>query len=56
MRAGLQLSIGTGSGALLSFVTQLGVHDLLKTIILAALGAVVSFFVTLVLQYWRRKR
>ena len=57
MRASLQLSIGTGGGTLLSLLSQLGMHDVVKTTILAALGAAVSFVVTLILQrIFRRKR
>lgn len=50
------LRIGTGSGTLLGLVAQLGVHDLLKTAILAAIGAVVSFVVTVLLQRLFRKK
>ena len=52
----LQLSIGTGSGTLLSVLAQLGVHDMVKTAVLAAIGAAVSFVVTWGLQQWRRQR
>ncbi|MGV3761747.1 hypothetical protein [Parapedobacter sp.] len=51
-----QLGIGTGGGTLLSVVAQLGVHDLVKTAVLAALGAVVSFVVSWMLQRWRRRQ
>ena len=51
-----QLGVGTGGGTLLSVLAQLGMHDVLKTIVLAAIGAVVSFAVTLVLQRWGRRR
>jgi len=52
----LQLGIGTGSGTLLSVVAQLGVHDMVKTAVLAAIGAVVSFAVTWGLQWLKRRR
>ena len=53
----LQRSIGTGSGTLLSVLPQLGMHDVLKTAVLAAIGAAVSFVVTLLLQrLGKRKR
>ena len=52
----LQLSIGTGSGTLLSVLAQLGVHDMVKTAVLAAIGAAVSFAVTWGLQRWCRRR
>jgi len=50
-----QLSIGTGGGTLLSVVAQLGMHDVVRTAILAAIGAVVSFLVTFLLQRLKRK-
>ncbi len=50
MKANQQLGIGTGGGTLLGILGQLGMHDVLKTALLAAIGAVVSFFVTLLLQ------
>jgi len=51
-----QLGIGTGGGTLLSIMAQLGMHDMVKTAVLAALGAVVSFAVTWALQRWRKSR
>ncbi|MGV3763852.1 hypothetical protein [Parapedobacter sp.] len=51
-----QLRIGTGGGMLLSVVAQLGVHDVVKTAVLAAIGAAVSFAVTWALQRWIRRR
>ncbi|WP_262250259.1 hypothetical protein [Parapedobacter soli] len=51
-----QLGIGTGGGTLLSIVAQLGMHDMVKTAVLAAIGAVVSFAVTWALQRWLRRR
>lgn len=50
------LSIGTGGGTLLSVVAQLGMHDMAKTAVLAAIGAVVSFAVSWMLQRWQRRR
>ena len=52
----LQLTIGTGGGTLLSVVAQLGMHDMAKTAVLAAIGATMSFAVTWVLQRWQRRR
>ncbi|MEC3879124.1 hypothetical protein [Parapedobacter sp. 10938] len=52
----VQLGIGTGGGTLLSVVAQLGVHDMVKTAVLAAIGAAVSFAVSWALQRWCRKR
>ncbi|GGC47893.1 hypothetical protein GCM10011386_45040 [Parapedobacter defluvii] len=57
MKNSQQLGIGTTGGTLLSIVGQLGVHDMLRTALLAAIGAVVSFTVTWLLQrLWRRGR
>ncbi|WP_345231480.1 hypothetical protein [Olivibacter ginsenosidimutans] len=52
----MQLSLGTASGTLLSTLPLIGTQELLRTIILAAIGALVSFLVTLVLQRFRKKR
>lgn len=46
----LRLSIGTGGGTLLSIIGVIGAQDMLKTVVLAAIGAVVSFAVSWVLQ------
>ena len=54
--ANSQLGIGTGSGTLLSVLAQLGVHDMVKTALLAAIGAAVSFAVTWSLQRMARRR
>lgn len=57
MKASQQVGIGTTGGTLLSIVGQLGAHDMLRTALLAAIGAVVSFVVTWLLQrLWRRRR
>lgn len=56
MRIDNRLGIGTGGGTLLSIVGQLGLHDVLKTAVLAAIGAVVSFAVSWALQRWGRRR
>lgn len=48
--------IATGGGTLLSVLGQLGLHDVLKTAVLAAIGTIVSFAVTLLLQRWRRRK
>ncbi|SEL88759.1 hypothetical protein [Parapedobacter koreensis] len=55
MKIDQRLGIGTSGGTLLSILGQLGLHDVLKTALLAAIGAVVSFAVTLLLQRWRRR-
>ncbi|WP_353196700.1 hypothetical protein [Parapedobacter defluvii] len=57
MKSNQQLGIGITGGTLLSVIGQLGVHDMLRTALLAAIGAVVSFTVTWLLQrLWRRGR
>lgn len=50
-----QLGICTGGGTLLSVLAQLGMHDVLKTAVLAAIGALVSFVVTWALQRWGKR-
>lgn len=56
MKIDHRLGIGTGGGTLLSVIGQLGLHDMLKTAVLAAIGAVVSFAVSWALQRWGRRR
>lgn len=56
MRIDHRLGIGTSGGTLLSVLAQLGMHDVLKTALLAAVGAVVSFAVSWVLQRWGRRK
>ena len=56
MDTNLQLRIGTGSGTLLSVLGSLSLGDAIATVILAALGAAVSFIVTLLLQRWQGRR
>ncbi len=47
--------IGTISGTLLSIEVTIDHQDYLKTIVLAAVGAAVSFVVTVVLRWvWRK--
>ncbi|MFC3198274.1 hypothetical protein ACFOET_11685 [Parapedobacter deserti] len=52
----LKLTVGTGSGTLLSTLAVIGTHDVLKTAALAAIGAVVSFAVSWGLQRWCRRK
>ncbi|MFC3198242.1 hypothetical protein ACFOET_11525 [Parapedobacter deserti] len=56
MKTNHQLGLGTGGGTLLSVLAQLGVHDIVKTAVLAAIGAVVSFAMTLLLQRWAKRK
>lgn len=50
------LKLGTAGGTLLSVMPQIGADELLKTAILAAVGAIISFVVSFVLQWLRRSR
>ena len=50
------LRLGTAAGTLLSALPHIGTDELLKTAILAAVGAMVSFVVSLVLRRLRRPR
>ncbi len=50
------LHIATGGGTLVSVFGQLGLHDALRTAVLAAIGATVSFLVSLALQWLLRRR
>lgn len=50
-----ELSIGTAGGTLLSTLPLISASEILRTILLAALGATISFLVTLLLQKIRRK-
>lgn len=47
--------IGTVSGTILSVVTMFDVEDIINTIILAAIGATVSFLVSRLLKWVRKK-
>lgn len=42
--------VGTASGTFLSVIPNLHSEDILKTIILATLGAIVSFLISLLLK------
>lgn len=52
----LRLGIGTGGGTLLSALSVIGAHDVLRTAALAAVGAVVSFLVSWLLNQWHKRR
>ena len=47
--------IGTISGTLLSVVVTIDLQDITKTIVLAAVGALVSFLMTLFLKWIVKK-
>lgn len=49
------LTCGTLTGTTFSLIPSLFWDDLLKTIILASLGALVSFTITFILQYLKSK-
>ena len=42
---------GTAGGTFLAFIANLGKDDILKTMVLTMIGAVVSFVVSIVLQF-----
>lgn len=50
MEANISLKTGTAAGTLLSIVPNLHSEDILKTVVLAVVGAVVSFSATLILK------
>ncbi|MBK6984713.1 MAG: hypothetical protein IPL10_14035 [Bacteroidetes bacterium] len=47
--------LGTVSGTVLTVAVNVGSSDILKTVILASLGAVVSFSVSLLLKWLVKK-
>jgi len=51
---------GTAGGTFLAFIANLGKDDIMKTIILTMIGAVVSFVVSVVMQcilsWFKKKR
>jgi len=51
--------MGTAAGAITIFIANIHSADLVKTILLAATGAVVSFFISLLLReaatWWKRR-
>lgn len=47
--------LGTVSGTVLTVAVNMGSSDVLKTVILAALGAVVSFSVSVLLKWLVRR-
>jgi mannitol-specific phosphotransferase system IIBC component len=48
-------ALGTVTGTVLTVVAQIDSHDYLKTVILAMVGAIVSFVVTLFLKWVVKK-
>jgi hypothetical protein len=47
--------LGTVTGTVLTVLVNIGSSDIIKTVILAALGAVVSFSVSLLLKWLVKK-
>jgi hypothetical protein len=47
--------IGTAGGTFLSVVPNLNSEDVLKTVLLAAIGAIVSFGISMVLKFFIKK-
>jgi len=47
--------MGTAGGTFLSVLPNLHSEDVLKTILLAALGAIVSFVISMLLKYLIKK-
>ena len=56
MEANISLKTGTAAGTLLSIVPNLHSEDILRTVVLAVIGAVVSFTATLILKVLTRVR
>jgi uncharacterized membrane protein YgaE (UPF0421/DUF939 family) len=50
MRHNVSLSVGTASGTVLSVIPNIMSADILRTVILAFVGAIVSFTVSLILK------
>lgn len=48
-------TLGTATGTLFTVIATIDSHDYLKTVILAMVGAVVSFVVSLVLKWLVKK-
>ncbi len=47
---------GTLGGTFLTIIVNIKGEDVLKTIVLAGIGAVVSFFVSITLQYLTKRK
>jgi len=56
MKADISLKVGTTSGTLLSILPNIFSEDILKTIILAVVGATVSFSVSLFLKWLTKSK
>lgn len=56
METNTSLKAGTATGTIFSIVPNLLSEDILRTILLAVLGAVASFMVTLLLKWLTRSK
>ncbi|MFT3796171.1 hypothetical protein [Flavobacterium sp.] len=56
MEANISLKTGTAAGTLLSIIPNLHSEDILKTVVLAVIGAVVSFTATFILKLLTKVR
>ena len=48
--------VGTAGGTFLSVLPNLNSEDVLKTIVLATIGAIVSFSISLIFKFFIKKR
>nr|WP_315154769.1 hypothetical protein [uncultured Flavobacterium sp.] len=55
MQSSNPILIGTASGTFLSVLPNLHSEDVLKTVLLAAIGAIVSFVLSMVLKFIVKK-
>lgn len=55
MEHGHTTAIGTISGTALTILVNIGSQDIFKTVVLAVIGAVVSFIVTITLKWIVKK-
>jgi len=56
MKTNISLKIGTASGTLLSISPSIFSEDIVKTVLLAIVGATVSFAVSYFLKWLRRSK
>ncbi|MBC5842642.1 hypothetical protein H8R23_14605 [Flavobacterium sp. F-380] len=56
MESNNTLHIGTASGTLLSVVPNIVSEDIVKTIILATIGAIISFTVSILLKRFTKSK
>jgi hypothetical protein len=55
MQSSNPILIGTASGTFLSMVPNLHSEDVLKTVVLAAIGAIVSFVLSMIFKFIVKK-